>query len=343
MRDVARAADVSVTTVSYVLSRRPGVSISPSTVERVLHEARRLNYRHNAVAADLRRGATRLVGIQLYSLAVPILARKVSALERALRAAGFYPFLSHVLDPESERAFYRECASRRLPGLVLTAAPTAEARPEIRQLLAHRIPVVAMEPVPELGLPYVSVDRTAAAEMAARHLLQLGHRRIAALVGYSARAKQDFFEGYRRALAAAGVDPDPALEVEISVRSGTSYYQAGAGFTERLLALEGRPTAIITTDDEVAIGAMRAVQRHGLRTPGDIALIGCDDTPAAAYADVPLTTLAQPAEEVGSALAQLLLDGLDDPERIAGRAIRLPMSLVVRASCGADRSASSIT
>jgi DNA-binding LacI/PurR family transcriptional regulator len=333
MRDVAHAAGVSVTTVSYVLSRRPGVRISAATCNRVLREARRLNYRHNALAADLRRGATRLVGIQLYSLAVPILARKVSALERELRAAGFYPFLCHVLDAEAERAFYQECASRRVRGLVLTTPPSGDARLSVRQLMASRVPVVSTEPVPELGLPYVTVDRAGGAEIAVRHLLGLGHRRIAAVVGFTDLAREQFIGGCHRALATAGLPWDPRLV--LSIRSENGWYEAGAQAVEQLLRLERAPTAILTTDDEVAIGALRALQRHARRVPEDVAVIGCDDSAAAAYADVPLTTLAQPAEEVGTTLAELFIDAVADPERAAGRNVLLPMHLVVRASCGA--------
>src|SRR5258707_709906 len=109
MRDVAREAGVSVATVSYVLARRADVAISLSTREQVLRAARQLNYRYNALAADLRRGATRVVGIQIYSLGVPILARKVAALERGLRGAGYYPFLCHATDLDAEQTFFKEC------------------------------------------------------------------------------------------------------------------------------------------------------------------------------------------------------------------------------------------
>lgn len=332
MRDVARAAGVSVATVSYVLTKRPGVSISQETSERVLREVQRLNYRHNALAADLRRGESRLVGIQLYSLAVPMLARKVTALEQALRQAGLYPFLCHTLDEDAERTFYNECASRRARGLVLTTAPSIDARRSLRLLLANRIPVVSTEPVPELGLPFVSVDRAGAAETAVRHLAALGHRRIGVIVGFTGRAADEFVGGYRRALPAGGADWDPDLVVRLG--PGGAWYQAGMRAVEQLLELERPPSAILTTDDEVAIGALRSVQRRGMRVPEDVAVIGCDDAPAAAYADVPLTTLAQPSAQVGAQLAQLFLEGLEDPERIAGRAVLLPMELIVRDSCG---------
>src|SRR5437764_9192049 len=117
MRDVAREAGVSYTTVSNVLTRRPNVSISPSTRDRVLRAAQRLNYRYHALAADLRRGATTTVAIQVPSLTNPILAHKVASLEVSLRQAGLFPFLCHTLDDDAEQRFYAECASRQVCGV----------------------------------------------------------------------------------------------------------------------------------------------------------------------------------------------------------------------------------
>src|SRR5262245_47670469 len=257
MRDVARAAGVSVTTVSYVLSRRQDVAISPATSERVTKAARRLNYRHNALAADLRRGATRLVSIELYSLGVPILARKVAALERRLRAAGYHAFLCHALDADAEETFFKESAARRVRGVVLTAPPRPEVRPYVRQLMADGMVIVASEPVPELGLPYVTVDRGGGAEAATHHLAALGHRRIGVILGFTDYAAQDFLGGYQRARAARQLEEDDRLIVPIS--RSLPWYEAGARATDELLALPAPPTAILTTDDEVALGSLRAL------------------------------------------------------------------------------------
>jgi DNA-binding LacI/PurR family transcriptional regulator len=103
------------------------------------------------------------------------------------------------------------------------------------------------------------------------------------------------------------------------------------------MRLSPRPTALLLPDDEVAIGMLWALEQQGLRVPEQVAVIGFDDHPAAAYARPPLTTLAQPAAEAGARLAQLLLDGLKDPQQIAGCAIKLPARLVIRESCGATR------
>jgi DNA-binding LacI/PurR family transcriptional regulator len=332
MREVAEAAGVSVATVSYVLTQRRDVAISEPTRTRVLTAARRLNYRYNAHAADLRRGATRIVAIQIYSLEVSILARKVAALERELRAAGYYPILCHTSDPEAEETFFNECVSRRVRGVVLTAPPHPGSHGPLRRLIAEGAVVIASEPIPELSPPYVTVNRRGGAETAVRHLLSLGHHRIGAVIGFTAQARADFCEGYRRALA-AGAPLDPGLL--LTIEPGAPGYAAGERAIEALLRLPAPPTAVVTTDDEVAIGALRALQRRGVRVPEDVALVGWDDIPAAAYADVPLTTLAHPAEETGRRLARLLLEGIADPEQVACCHVALPLQLMIRRSCGA--------
>lgn len=336
IREVAKEAGVSASTVSYVLAQRPGRTISTATRERVLNAARRLDYRYNANAADLRRGATHMVGIHLYSLTVPILARKVDALQRGLREAGLYPFLCYATDPDVEQAFFKECVSRRVAGIVLTGRPLPESHRYLVRLQEERAVVVSAVANSELNVPHVTVDLAGGIKMAVRHLLTLGHRRIAAVIGFTGRGGERLREGYRRALARAGVAFDARLLVDVP-GDRTSEYEAGGRVIEQFLGLPEPPTAVFVSDDMVALGALWTAQRRGLRVPEDLALIGCDDLPVAAHANVPLTTLAQPAEEQGTRLAQLFREGLEDREKIASCRVALPMQLVIRASCGGRR------
>jgi DNA-binding LacI/PurR family transcriptional regulator len=147
----------------------------------------------------------------------------------------------------------------------------------------------------------------------------------------------DFREGYRRGLMSGGMPFDPAMLLPLDPEPRRSCYERGARTTERLFTPATRPTAVMTTDDEVAIGVLGSLRRRGLRVPEDVAVVGYDDLPVAAYAEPPLTTVAQPAEEVGTQLAQLFLDGVNDRQQIAGRHRALPPRLVIRQSCGAAR------
>jgi DNA-binding LacI/PurR family transcriptional regulator len=294
-----------------------------------------LNYRPNALAADLRRGTSRMVGVHMASVGYPILDRKVAALERGLREAGLYPFLCHAVDSDAEQSFFQECVGRRVCGVVLMTRPRPGSRDELSRLRDEGAVVVLAEPVAELELPYVTVDYGAGAEAAVRHLLSLGHRRIAVIEGFGGQSWRDFCEGYRRGLASGGVPFDP--EFVWALEPGSSNFERGERTAERWFSRLATATALMTTDDEVAIGVLRALKRGGRRVPEDVAVIGFDDLPVAAYAEVPLTTLAQPAEEMGVQLAQLFVEGLKDAQQIAGRQIVLPLRLVVRESCGARR------
>jgi DNA-binding LacI/PurR family transcriptional regulator len=335
LREVAKEAGVSIATVSHVLTQHPGARVSPSTRERVLRAARQLDYRHNALAADLARGSTRMVGIHVSAVGVPMLEQKLRALEQGLRDAGFYPLLCHAIDLDAEQTFFKECASRRFCGAVLMNPPLLASHGELRRLMDQGTVVVSAEPVPELGLPCITVDRGAGAEAAVQHLLSLGHRRIAAIQGFGGHAGHDFCEGYRRGMQSRGVPFDPALLLPLDADARRSCFERGERTIERVLGLVSRPTAVMTTDDEVAIGVLGSLRRRGLRVPEDVAVVGYDDLPVAAYAEPPLTTVAQPAEAVGTQLAQLFLDGVNDRQQIAGRHRALPPRLVIRESCGA--------
>jgi DNA-binding LacI/PurR family transcriptional regulator len=335
MREVAKAAGVSYATVSNVLSPRPGVNVTSDTRERVLRAARRLNYQYNTLAGDLRRGRSRTVAIQVPSLHVPILATKVAALERGLREAGLYPLLCHTLDPEAAQQFYQECIGRRVCGVILATEPGPAARPHVARLVAEGVLVVASEIVSDPPVPYVTVDRGAGSEAAVNHLLSLGHRRIAMVNGFGLGAGARFRAGYRRGLVGGGMAFDPHLVLDLP--PGCSLPDAGVQIVDRWLALPGPVTAMVLPDDEVAVGALWALDQRRVHVPEDVALVGFDDLPTSAYARVPLTTLAQPAHEVGVRLAELFLEGLEDPEQIAGRGIELPPRLIIRQSCGARK------
>ena len=219
-------------------------------------------------------------------------------------------------------------------GVVLMWHIFPENHDELNRLSEDTV-VVSAEPVPELGLPHVTVNRGGGAETAVQHLLSLGHRRIAAIKGFGGQADRDFCDGYHRGLTGEGVPFDPKLVLELE--RGRSNLEEGERTIERWFHRLATVTAPVTTDDEVAIGVIRALQRRGQRVPEDIAVIGFDDLPVAAYVEPPLTTLAQPAEEQGSRLAKLFLKRMKAPHQITDYQVALPTRLVVRESCGARR------
>jgi LacI family transcriptional regulator, repressor for deo operon, udp, cdd, tsx, nupC, and nupG len=336
MQDVAREAGVSVATVSHVLAKRWDVPVRAATRERVLTAARRLNYQYNALAAGLRRGATRMVGIQLYSPELPALVRKIAVMEEVLREAGLYPFLGHVMDAGAEQQFFTLCAVQRVSGIVLTVPPRPENEPLVSRLMAEGAVVVSFEEVAHLPVPTVAVDRAGAVAMSVRHLYDLGRRRIAALCGYQHDLpRRQFHAAYQHTVTELALPRDAAaiLDFDATVPFAAACEQAVA----RLLDRPEPPTAIIVTEEKIAMGVQCALRHRGRRVPDDIALLGWNGTEMSAYVDPPLTTLIHPAEAMGRRLGELFLTGLKDPTQIVGSRTTLPMELLVRASCGAGQ------
>ena len=252
-------------------------------------------------------------------------------------AAGFRGLLRTTGgEAELEAHFLQEFADSPVAALVLADWPTLTLAPQLRPLLDRGVPVLALEPVPELGarVDCITVDRPTGGYRITRHLLELGHRRIGLLHGGRADAGlQQRFDGYDRALAEAGLKPDPHLEAEITAHTFAAGYEAA----RRLLRRKRRPTALFCLNDEVAIGAMRAIREAGLAIPGDLAVAGFDDIPAAPFAPVPLTTVRQPVAEIADRAAARLGERIraaaaGEPPVPAHLECALVPELIVRAS-----------
>jgi LacI family transcriptional regulator len=201
----------------------------------------------------------------------------------------------------------------------------------LRTLLNHGYPFVVVEPRTALGdgIPCVTATHSAGATAATEHLLELGHRRIGAILGPpEGLATTERLKGFHAALRAAGIAPDPSLEVPSNFKYDGGEQAAGA-----LLDRPDRPTAIFAFNDEVAVGAMVAARARGLRIPEDLSVVGFDDTLQARLSVPPLTTVRQPLAEIAR-IAVSLLDRLVENQRVDATRIELHTKLVVRESTG---------
>ncbi|MBI3946281.1 MAG: LacI family DNA-binding transcriptional regulator [Armatimonadetes bacterium] len=328
---------MGVATASRVLRGDPQPLIGVKTRERVLDAARRLKYRHNLQARQLRTGRSEVVGILAWGLSGGVNLARYQAVERAIRAGGYRALMGHAAgDEELRLQLAKEFASSAVEGVIVLN--TGGAHDAAVQVLVERgVPIVSMEPLEGLSADVVTVDRRAGAHLVTKHLLELGHRRIAFLCGkLTVPANAERFQGYREALGEHGCSPDEALLVRIARSDTWGHYGQGYEAGQRLLAVRPLPTAVFCNNDEVAIGAMRSLGEAGIRIPEDVAMAGFDDAEAAAYAPVPLTTLAQPVQEQAARAVSLLFERIAKPdEERQPHAIRLTPRLVVRASCGA--------
>jgi LacI family repressor for deo operon, udp, cdd, tsx, nupC, and nupG len=322
--DVAAALGVSIATVSRAITK-PEL-LSDETRARVLEGIERLGYQPNLLARDLRLRATRIAYVVVPSLS-PFFLEVFRGVEKAARKTGYTVLMGHTgRDPAREQVYFDQVASRRADGIILVTSSRASA---IVGRKSRMPPVVAaLEQIDGRPLPVVRVDHVAAAIEATNYLRELGHRRVAHISGpHSSPIAIHRIEGFQ---AAMGADYHPDLCIQ-----GAFTVQSGERAMAQLLAREVRPTAVFAANDEMAVGAMRAVRGAGLSVPDDISIIGFDDQRIAALYDPPLTTVHIPTAEIGYRsmlmLERLLGDSLTDQD------IVLPTSIVVRGTTAPPR------
>ncbi len=302
IQDIAEHAGVSVSTVSRVLNKT--VPVARAKREAVLGAVEMLGYRPNVVAQELARGHTRAVGVLPQGIANPFYSRLLKGVVQGLRGTAYHPVFASGEQPAEEIQAFDLLLSHRVEALVLMGGRIPD---EKLVVLASRLPIVAIgRSVQGLEGRCVRVENGEGGYKATRHLIDLGHKRIAHITGLAwhadAIARR---EGYERALRESHLPVDPALVVE-----GDFEEQSGLAATERLLAAGVRFTAIFAANDQTAFGAMLALFRRGLRPGVDVSVVGFDDQPSAAYTCPPLTTIRQPAVEMGMAAARALVEEL---------------------------------
>ncbi|WP_440708980.1 LacI family DNA-binding transcriptional regulator [Herbiconiux sp. YIM B11900] len=324
IKEVAKRAQVSVSTVSYVLNNSGPVA--EERRNRVLDAIRVLEYSPNESARSLKRQRAATIGV-----VVPELTNQFFAMvtEGVQAAAAARDVLVVLVVPEATEASEEEQArllrSQRLDGVVYLTG--TGSMPAAIYDLARSGPVVLVdEQIPGLDLPAVVASSRKGAREVAAHVLELGHRRVAVIGGPAALwTAQQRLAGYREALAGAGLDPD-------SVPIFTGDYRQASGYelAEKALAATPAPTALICANDLMAIGAMEYCREVGLRVPDDVSVVGFDDLPIASMLTPQLTSVRQPAREMGFRAASVLLDAFEQMETSALEA--MPTELKIRDS-----------
>lgn len=330
--DVARRARVSTATVSRVLSG--AAAARPETRARVLAAAAALDYRPSAIARSLKLRATRTFGLIVTDIENPFFPHLVRAVEDAARDEGYALLLCNAADdPERESGYLDLLVDRRVDGVIIAASSLGHRH---REWLADPpLPVVLVNSVARgVRLPSIASDNAAGGAIAVRHLIELGHRRLAALTAGPRNTDAPArLAGVRRAMVKAGLEPDGLV-----VARGDAGVIGGQAAMDEILVRDPAVTGVVAYNDLMAIGAMRAIRAGGRRVPGDVSVVGFDDVDIAAFVDPPLTTVAQSIGALGRwAVARLIerlaagsADGAVDtdlPPRIL-----LPVRLEVRGS-----------
>ena len=332
IKDIARAADVSHSTVSRALSDSP--LVGAGTKARIQRLAREMGYSPDAQARSLVMGRTQTIGVVVTTIADPFIAEVVQGIESTAHDRGYSVILSSSSsEPEREVAAVEMLHSKRVDGVIVTSSRVGALYQEHLDRLG--VPIVLLNSHSEQSGPYtfsVSVDNRHGGYLATDHLIQLGHRRVAYVTGPADHSDDlERLAGHREALARAGIAFDPALVVPGSGRA-----DGGERALPQLMEQGRPPTAVFCYNDMTAIGLLRAACRTGLGVPQDLAVVGFDDIPFAAYVRPPLTTIAQPMRHMGKRATEMVLDMMEDggTDRVAASNIVVRGELVVRESSG---------
>lgn len=325
IKDIAARAGVSIATVSHSF-RNPG-RVSDVTREKVLAAAEEIGYTPNRLAASLRTSRSGNIVAIIPDIGNSFNSDIIKAIEKVAHGRGYSVLLGDTQGlPDREREFAAMTRSRQADGIILMSHRVPfEAGDDLWRSLPPIVAACEFSGCEEF--PTVTVDDVRGAVDATTHLTDLGHRTIAVITGdMSTTSSRERLEGFRKAMAAAGlaVDEDLVVHGDYSAKSGNAS-------TELLLRAKARPSAIFCFSDELALGCMFALRRQGLRVPEDVSVVGYDDILAAGYYAPPLTTVAQPRREIGRLCANLLFDALAGDRPQGGRRI-VPHRLVIRES-----------
>lgn len=329
IQDVARSAGVSTATVSRVLSA-PDLVAEP-TRAKVMAAVDRLGYAPNQAAKMLRTLRTEKILVTVPDISNPFFSQVIRGVEQAAQAAGYSVLLGDTRhEPEREERYGEMLRRKEADGLIFLGHRLPAVLADMVRTLGPRAPIVnGCEFSPELGVSSAHIDNERAAAEAMEHLYGLGHARIGVITGpLASPISRDRLDGVHAAAKTHGRDDD------LTVVTGDFSVEAGLDETLELLQRPTPPTAIFCFSDEMAMGALDALRRRGLRCPQDVSVVGFDDIRFAKHVSPALTTVAQPMDAIGAEAVRVLLD------IFAGKAetlqqVTLPHRLVVRESTAA--------
>ena len=335
--DVAKRAGVSAMTVSRVVNGTGHTSAQTrARVESAIDE---LGYVPNALARQLRSKRTKTIALLVSDISNPYFTTIARGVEDYCVGHGFSVMYCNTDEDEAEEEQYLlMLIERQVDGILLV--PARSSGDSFRLLHAHRMPVVVLDRrIAAADVDSVRCDSEAGAHALAKHLVDMGHRRIAVLTGRrNVSTSVDRVAGCRRALEEAGLTLPDELVHWGGFQFGKSNQADGHRMATEMLAAEGeRPTAVFCANNFIAFGAIRALRSAGLRVPDDISVVAFDDLPEEWVSEPFLTVAAQPAYEIGHRAAMLLLGHISGDHEPSGQSVVLPFELIIRRSSGPPR------
>lgn len=327
--DVAKLANVSTATVSRVISNSG--TVKKDTAEKVLKAIEQLNYQPNVLARQLRKLETKTILVIVPDITNTFFSKILKGIDSIAINHGYQVLLGNTGNSgERETGYFDLLQQKQADGLILL---TAQVDEQFVNDIAEDYPVVlACEYMEGSHIPTVSIDNISSARKATQHLINLGHKRIGFISGpLNVVVSRDRLKGYQQALAQNCLSEDSLL-----IQEGDFSFESGFNLMLKYMAFNQPPTAIFAANDEMAIGAIKAVKSKGYNVPDDFAIVGFDDIQFASIFEPALTTIAQPQFEIGKKAMELLIK-LMNKEDIKKTQIMLDDELMIRDSCGGKK------
>lgn len=332
LEKIGELAGVSRSTVSRVINHQ--ASVKPEVRERVLAVVNETGYQPDPAARSLASHRSGIIGLIIPQRAQtlftdPYFAHLIQGISQACNTHDYILSLFMFHSDEDEEKFRPRISRKQLfDGVIVTASQIVD--PLVSQLIANKVPFVLNGRHDDPSVNFVDADSLQGAYTAVKHLIGLGHRRIATITGPMTNlAAVDRKQGYLNALQEHGYPLDERLIT-------TGNYSEAGGFEAMHRLLPQRPDAVFVASDTMALGAIRALHSVGMTVPAEVAVVGFDDMPSAATFSPPLTTIAQPIQRIGRVAVETLIDILQTNLEPARRIV-IPTHLVVRDSCGAGQ------
>ncbi|MBD2871642.1 LacI family DNA-binding transcriptional regulator [Paenibacillus arenilitoris] len=322
IKDVARMAGVSISTVSYALNNNE--KVSKETKRKILDAARQLNYQKNGIASDLKKTSTRTIALIVTDLSGPHYSELVKGIQEVALSKGYDLLACSSIGEEMSTAV-KFLTEKRVDGAIVLAYNIGEDI--LNQSARKGFPIILLDRTADNDyVVSIEVDNEEGCFMAAEYLIEQGHRDIA-YIGGKALDRLDFkrVEGYKNALRKHGLEERGQLH-----QFGYFNRDNGYSMTKMLIAQGNLPTGVMYANDEMAIGGLKAFKEHGIDVPADVSVIGFDDIELARYVRPALTTIMQPKYERGALAAHLLFQALEG--KAVERYYKFPTQLVVRDS-----------
>jgi LacI family transcriptional regulator len=326
LKDIAEKLGLSISTVSRALKDHPDVNSETKTA--VLNLARQLDYEPNLVAQNLRKKQSNLIGVIVPRLAYHLYAMAISGIESVLEKSGYHLMICQTNESfAKEVAILKEFNAIRPAGYLISLASETSTFDHLRQLQRKKIPIVFFNrDCREITAPKVIIDNRKAAFNAVKHLHEQGFRRIAFLGGpENLHISNHRIEGYRQAIETLNMKFSPEY-----IQHAHFTREEGSQKTCDLLALKDQPDAIIAFSDQMAISAMLTIKKAGLRIPDDVAIMGFNNEPGDELMEPTLTSIDQPAYEMGQKAAEMLLARIQGSDR--NEVVVLQSQLIARKS-----------